>query len=112
MKTIRRNLPDPRIVTRNGAPCQVISLEIPRLPRIGRVCVPSPVPPSPYVFRSLSAAERVMERTQAASRRLRESILCDYIHDTYPHLRPLLTTANYEVAHYAPPTEKTGGNKR
>lgn len=85
------------VVTRNGAPCQLIDLNVPRIPRIKNICVPSPVPPQPQRFYSPKAAQRACDRTANASRRLRESILVEYIREHFPLLRPLLTEAEYVV---------------
>jgi hypothetical protein len=79
----------PHIITRNGVPCSIELLKYrePGFRFSGRVAFALPIPPSdPYVFRTSEAAYRVIENSQRLQRKIRDSIIRDFILAKHPAL--------------------------
>jgi hypothetical protein len=87
------------IATRNGVPCSLEKVEcrVAGFRYRGTVLFALPVPPSdPHVFRSAQAADRACERSHRLSRKLRESIIRDFVLQSFPALQPFAVKARYQ----------------
>ncbi|EIP99488.1 hypothetical protein OpiT1DRAFT_04006 [Opitutaceae bacterium TAV1] len=96
------------IITRNGIPCTLIAPEVPWKKSLGRVAVPTDLPPcDPYVFRREITADRVIKRTQALAIEIhnRAGLFPDWLRRQLPHLRTLFAEAKYKFV-------KQGGDEK
>jgi hypothetical protein len=94
------------IVMRNDLPCVTIDLDLPRFPRVRKICIPSELPPNPRIFRH-EAALRAIARTVRVSRELRASIHAGWLREKFPWLKSLFTEAEYGARwHYIPKKKK------
>jgi hypothetical protein len=94
----KKTKPVRHIATRNGVPCSLDKVECRAQGFVfrGTVLFPLPLPPSdPHVFRTAQSAERAVERSQRLSRRIRQSIIRDFILARFPGLKSFATEASY-----------------
>lgn len=94
----KKSIPVRHIATRNGVPCSLDKVEVRAQGFVfrGAVLFPLPLPPSdPHVFRSAQAAERAILRTDRLSRKIRQSIIRDFVLQHFPGLKPFAVEATY-----------------
>lgn len=91
------------IATRNGVPCSLEKVEYRAKGFVfrGSVLFPLPLPPSdPKVFKKVETVERAIERSERLSRKIRQSIIRDFILMHFPMLQPFGVAATYACQPY------------
>jgi hypothetical protein len=65
------------------------------------VLFPLPLPPcDPHVFRSAQSAERAVARSERLGRKIRGSIIRDFVIERFPNLQPFAVEAAYAAQPY------------
>lgn len=99
----KKTKPVRHIATRNGVPCSLDTLDCRAagFRFCGRVLFPLPLPPSdPYVFGNQKSAMRAVERTERLSRKVRQSIIRDFVVQRIPSLQPFAIEAVYKIKRF------------